>query len=85
MKQKKTYNLRATTFAMLTTVGLVLQLHAIELARLERGRFALGGEWLTLPLVYLVYVAIMETIDFFELGKKGCKYGKVKKAQKDWE
>ena len=70
MKRKKTYNLRAVTFAILTTAGLVLQLHAIELARIERGRFALGGEWLTLPLVYLIYVAIMETFDFFEIGKK---------------
>lgn len=72
-KYARVRKLRATTFAILTAVGLVLQLHAIELAKIERGRFALGGEWLTLPLVYLVYVAIMETLDFFEIGKKAKK------------
>lgn len=84
MKKNKTYKLRAVTFAILTAVGLVLQLHAIELARLERGRMAFGGEWLTLPLVYLLYFAIMETSKLLE-SKKGRRYGKVKKAKKDWK
>lgn len=70
MKRKKTYNLRATTFAVLTATGLVLQLHAIELAKLERGRFAIGGEWLVLPLVLLIYAVAVEGIKAFKKMRK---------------
>lgn len=45
-----------------TMVLLIIQLKLIEIARVSRGYFAVGGEYLVIPTIYLVYKLIKQCI-----------------------
>lgn len=44
----------------LFAVGLILTAKAVEAAYIQRGYIAYGGEWLTLPLIFLVKILIAD-------------------------
>lgn len=44
----------------LFAVGLILTAKAVESAYIQRGYIAYGGEWLTLPLIFLVKTLVAE-------------------------
>ena len=44
----------------LFAVGLILTAKAVEVAYIQRGYIAYGGEWLTLPLIFLVKILIAD-------------------------
>ena len=44
----------------LFAVGLILTAKAVEAAYVQRGYIAYGGEWLTLPLIFLVKILIAD-------------------------
>ena len=44
----------------LFAVGLILTAKAVESAYIQRGYIAYGGEWLTLPLIFLVKILIAD-------------------------
>ena len=46
---KRTIN-PVLTYGALTVIGAVLQRYAVEAAYAERGCWAVGGEWLVLPV-----------------------------------
>lgn len=56
---------------LLLTVGLMLTAVCVRLAYQERGYIAFGGEWLIIPLLFIVKEIIKSTImsmmeDIFE-------------------
>lgn len=50
---KRTIN-PVLTYGALTVVGAVLQRYAVEAAYVERGCWAVGGEWLVLPVFLMM-------------------------------
>lgn len=50
---KRTIN-PVLTYGALTVIGAVLQEYAVEAAYAERGCWAIGGEWLVLPVCLMM-------------------------------
>lgn len=44
----------------LFAVGLVLTAKAVEVAYIQRGYIAYGGEWLTIPLIFLAKTLVID-------------------------
>lgn len=42
------------------TAGLIINLAAVDLAYMERGYAAIGGEWLVLPAIMLLAYLVMD-------------------------
>lgn len=59
-----------TVFFGILIVSILMQHHAVKIAYLERGRFEIGGEWLTIPLIFLAWYFLVEITEFFGVVKR---------------